>query len=237
MAAAASSSAAPMACVGYGLLTAGDGTHWDSLMRPCTGRLELVMPARCTACVRGRAAKLSLRSVEVWVHCGLHYRPKRPAVPACTPPVPGKMPPATEIDTSFRFFPLWRDKPGSDLFFSVRAFRAGTCEELHGIGDRWVVELTLAASPDQPLRFCMAGKSDALAWQRELQMRAAPVATMWKRHKGLSGGGSAVGPSTPRDARASRLPAVAALADSMRLALPNDVLAGAAGIATARGED
>ena len=213
----------------YGLPAAGDEGAWRDLMRPCGGILQLYKAPV------GMARTPKLVPVRVWVHCGLHYVPAPVGIVACTAPVPEDLPLLSRPDTHYRFFPLRRDEPGPRPSFSVRTYCAPADGNVRGFNGRWVLELKATADTRPPLCFCAGSKVDALAWERQLRMRSAPLAVVWSRHVGMAGGGSAsgVGVVGAEPAGPSWLAAVAAVHGGARCVLGNDVLAGAAGMATA----
>jgi len=96
----------------YGLPADEDTAAWAALMRPCVGHLQQIKPAGVMACVSRLAGKVTVTAVSVWLHCGLHYQPRPPADPVCSPPVPGSMPPVIEHKKGCCFFPLRRDEMG-----------------------------------------------------------------------------------------------------------------------------
>lgn len=210
----------------YGLPATGEKTAWAGLMQPCTGRLQLVKSSG-----RRRLLTPQVAAVEVWLHCGLHFQPVGLAGAGCTPPLHGKM---TEVDRPKRHnqhFPLRRTRPGEKPTISATVVRG---EGVPGLEGRWMIELTKAANPDHPLRFCAATKEDAEAWVRQLRMRLAPLTLVWSRCVGMVIGGcnNDAGIGAGRDERVTSGPeALSAVAGSAANAMiAKDVLSGVMGI-------
>ena len=176
----------------YGLPTEEDTAAWAALMRPCMGHLQQIKPAGVMACVSRLADKATVTAVSVWLHCGLHYQPRAPADPICTPPVAGNMPPLSQPEKGCCFFPLRRDESGV-VCWEVRVFRASPTGELRAVAGRWVIELVHLPNRGDPLRFCAASETDAGEWHRQLRMRAAPLELIWTRHVGVARGGGGDG--------------------------------------------
>eukprot|EP00168_Porphyra_purpurea_P011226 TRINITY_DN2841_c0_g1_i3.p1 TRINITY_DN2841_c0_g1~~TRINITY_DN2841_c0_g1_i3.p1 ORF type:complete len:1690 (+),score=306.46 TRINITY_DN2841_c0_g1_i3:170-5239(+) len=229
-----STSAGLTACGDYGLPAGEDAAAWAALMRPCVGRLQLIRPAGVMACVSRRAAKVTVTAVSVWLHCGLHYQPRPPADPVCSPPVPGSMPPVEEPQKGCGFFPLRRDEMGV-ASWEARVFCASPTGELSAVAGRWVIELGPLPSRGDPLRFCAASEADAREWQRQLRMRAAPLLLVWMRHVGVAGGGGRggekVGPSLGAPAAERCLRVMGALTRGAGHLVATGALEGAPGVA------
>jgi len=205
-------------------------------MRPCTGRLLLIEPTGRPGCVTRATGGAKLTPATVWVHCGLHYQLEQTGDEMCTPPSPGNMPPMLVPGSGYRFLPLPRNDAGGTPATVVTAFLASASGELSRIQGRWVVEVALHRDPHRLLRFCAASQADALAWQRQLRMRTAPLWVVWARHVGVVGGGSAtgdaVGPTPVGAAPTTSLTALSGLTQGARRALAEGVAAGVAGVAT-----
>ncbi|KAK1862940.1 hypothetical protein I4F81_005506 [Pyropia yezoensis] len=220
----------------YGLPAAGDVTAWENVMRPCTGVLQLYKGSGLAGCANSLRRRPTLATVKVWVHCGLHYKlVQRQANAACTPPVPGDMPPVDRPDSRFGFFPLPRDEPGQDPSVSVEVFCVAPGGDVRGVDGLWVVKLVPANAARKPLFLCAQSKATAEAWEHQLRMRSAPLAVVWSRHMGMGengsiGGGGGMGAARGSPDEATQLSAVAALRGGARQVLDNDVLAGVAGV-------
>jgi len=218
----------------YGLPADEDTAAWAALMRPCVGHLQQIKPAGVMACVSRLAGKVTVTAVSVWLHCGLHYQPRPPADPVCSPPVPGSMPPVIEHKKGCCFFPLRRDEMGVACW-EARVFCASPTGELSAVAGRWVIELVLLSSRGNPLRFCAASEVDARQWQRQLRMRAAPLLLVWKRHVGVAGGGGGggdkVGPALDGPPAASHLLVMGALTRGAGHLVTTGALEGVAGVA------
>ncbi|KAK1861320.1 hypothetical protein I4F81_003904 [Pyropia yezoensis] len=230
-------SSSPSLSPEYDLPAAGDAAAWEALVRPCTGRLQLVEAPGRLGAVASRLFRTKLKAVTVWVHCGVHYLPAPQAGPACTPPILGDLPSVDEVDTRFGFFPLRRDHPAAPPSFAVRVFRAGPGEGLHGIEGRWGVEVIATADADHPLRLCARSQADAEAWAHQLRARLAPLSEVWSRHVGAARGRPVVGSGANvahlGPAEATQVSAMAALQDGARRVLASDVVGGVAGVMTA----
>jgi len=222
------------ACGEYGLPANVDTAAWAALMRPCVGHLQQIKPAGMMARVSRLADKATVTAVSVWLHCGLHYQPRPPADPVCTPPVAGSMPPVNQPEKGCCFFPLRRDESGVACW-EVRVFRASPAGQLPAVAGRWVIELVHLPNRGDPLRFCAASEVDARAWHRQLRMRAAPLVLVWTRHVGVAGGGGGggdgVGPVLGPPAAARRLLVMEALTRGARHLVATGALEGEAGVA------
>jgi len=221
------------ACGDYGLPAGADTAAWAALMRPCMGHLQQIKPAGMMACVSGLAHKVTVTAVSVWLHCGLHYQPRPPDTPVCTPPVSGNMPPVNQPKKGFFFFPLRRDEAGVARW-EVRVFHASPTGELPAIAGRWVIELVHLPNWGDPLRFCAASEADALEWYRQLRMRAAPLVLVWMRHVGVAdgggGGGDGLGPALGGPAVVRRLLVMDALTRGAGHLVATDALGGVMGV-------
>ena len=231
--AAAGSRTAP---TDYDLPLADDEEGLKALMRPCTGRVQLIEPAGRLGCVTCTAGSVKLIPATVWVHCGVHYRLEQPGDAGCTLPSPGDMPPMDRPGTGYRFCPLPRNHGEGAAASLVDVFRAQATGDWSSIAGRWVVQVSLSRDPDPLLRFCAASEEDARAWQRQLRMRTAPLWMVWARHVGVVGGGSgsgdAVGPTPAGAGDATRLTALSSCTQGIRRALADGSLADGAGVAT-----
>jgi len=236
---AQASSSVPMAdgvseCRKYGLPAGEDTAAWATLMRPCVGHLQQIKPAGMMACVSRLTDKRTVTAMSIWLHCGLHYQPRPPAKPVCTPPVPGDMPPVNQPEKGCCFFPLRRDESGAACW-EVRVFRASPAGELPAVAGRWVIELVHLPSRGDPLRFCAASEVDAREWHRQLRMRAAPLVLVWTRHVGVAGGsgggGGGVSPALDGPAAARRLLVMDALTRGAGHLVATGALEGVAGVA------
>lgn len=250
----------PRTAAYYCLPAVGDTDGWAALLRPVTGQLELIQGTSQRGCVRWPATgRPRLRSVDVWVHCGVLYRPRRRrGVAASTAPETDKAPRALETDRHWRYFPLGRDEPDASAPPRV-AVDVSPAEPARGLAapaGGWVLTLTAAAGPS--LCFWAASEADAVTWRRQLRMRAAPMAIIWavggRVAAGVGGdgsGGSRMGSSSSsgsgsggRGGSTPDLPemarcvlTLARLFMRFRQLCANDVLAGAAGVATALTRD
>lgn len=238
----AAASSPPALAAAYGLPAAGDAAAWERLMRPCTGRLQLVDtsgPWRGGGTLTRPHPKLT--TVTLWVHCGLHYQVTADA--PCTPPAPGDLP-ATgggAAGARFGFFPLRRDAPDAATppASHVRVFCAGPAERLHGLRGRWGVAVAAPAGASQPqlLRLCARSRADADAWAHQLRARSAPLAAVWARVGGDAGGRPAGvggdGSAGGGPARATPASAVAVVRDGARRVLAGDLVASVAGVVAA----
>ena len=234
--AAMEASGSMTAPIDYGLPLAGDEEGFKALMRPCTGRLQLIEPAGRMGCVIRTAGSVKLIPATVWVHCGVHYRLEQPGDAACTLPSPGDMPPMDPPGTGYRFCPLPRNDGKGAATSLVDVFSAPETGDWSSIAGRWVVRVSLNRDPDPLLCFCAASEEDARAWQRQLRMRTAPLWVVWARHVGVvaggSGSGDAVGPLPAGAGDATRLTAVSNFMQGTRRALANESLAGGAEVVT-----
>jgi len=218
----------------YCLPEEGDAPAWASLMRPCMGHLQQIKPAGVMACVSRLAEKATVTAVSVWLHCGLHYQPRAPVDPVCTPPVAGNMPPLSQPEKGCCFFPLRRDESGV-VCWEVRVFRASPTGELRAAAGRWVIELVHLPNRGDPLQFCAASETDAGEWYRQLRMRAAPMELIWTRHVGVARGGGGDGdgvcPAPGKPAAARRLPVMDALTRGASHLVATGALEGVVGVA------
>jgi len=222
------------ACREYGLPAGEDTAAWAALMRPCVGHLQQIKPAGIMACMSRLANKVTVTAVSVWLHCGLHYQPRPPAEPVCTPPVAGDMPLVSQPEKGCCFFPLRRDESGAACW-EVHIFRASPAGELPAVAGRWVIELVHLPNRGDPLRFCAASKADAREWHRQLRMRAAPLVLVWTRHVGVAGGGGGggggVSPTLDGPAAARHLLVMDALTRGAGHLVAAGALEGVAGVA------
>lgn len=234
---ASSSVAAPG--VDYGLPAADDADAWTDLMHPCAGRLQRVMTVRGgkRGAVMKKLHREPLRLVEVIVHCGLHYREVPDGGTTCTAPVPSHMPPLDGADKGFHFFPLLRYSAGSPRSWTVTLVDGTDGQGPPAMVGRWALKLVQAADRDRPLLLCAASEQDALEWQRQLHMRAAPLAAVWRRHVGMPDSGSAVASSSAGSAGSHVATVVVELYQEVRRVLANDVLASVAGVVHAASRD
>jgi len=218
----------------YGLPSGEDTAAWAALMRPCVGHLLQIKPAGMISCVSRLADKATVTAVSVWLHCGLHYQPRPPSDPVCTPPVAGNMPPVSHPEKGFCFFPLRRDESG-EAFWEVRVFRASLTGELRAVAGRWVIELVHLPNRGDQLRFCAASEADAREWHRQLRMRAAPLVLVWTQHVGVAGGGGGgadgVGPALAGPSAARRLLVMDALTRGASHLVATGALEGVVGVA------
>jgi len=221
------------ACGDYGLPAGEDTAAWAALMHPCVGNLLQIKPAGMIACMSRLANKATVTAVSVWLHCGLHYQPRPPADPVCTPPVAGNMPPVRKPEKGCCFFPLRRDESGV-AFWEVRVVRASLTGELPAVAGRWVIELVHLPGRGDQLRFCVASEADAREWHRQLRMRAAPLVLVWTRHVGVAGGGGGggdgIGPALGRPAAAKRLLVMDALTRGADHLVATGALEGVVGV-------
>lgn len=147
------------------------------------------------------------------------------------------MPPLDGADKGFHFLPLLRYSEGSPPSWTVTLVDGTDGQGPPAMVGRWAVKLEQAADKDQPLLLCAASEQDALEWQRQLHMRAAPLAAVWRRHVGMPGIGSALAPSPAGSAGSNVAAMVAELYQHTRRVFANDVLAGVAGVEAALNRD
>lgn len=170
---------------------------WAALMRPATGRLELVKVSRLTG-------RLSVRPVTVWVHCGVHYQPCRGSAEPCEAPKPGELPSTAEHSRHFGHVPLRRTGANGKDTFTVDVFRTDSSIVLSSLRDRWVVEIKEAVTENVLLRLCATSEEVAERWRKELRMRAAPLVVLMALPATTAG---AAGADLVPVARSSRLEA------------------------------
>lgn len=116
--------------------------------------------------------------MEVWLHCGLRFKPAGLGGVGCTPPLHGNMAEGDWPRRHNRYIPLRRIVPGQHASIIATAVPA---LGLHRLEYRWLIELMTEADTDHPLRFCAATRVDANAWVRELQLRLAPLTVVSSR--------------------------------------------------------
>lgn len=220
----------------YGLPASDDEAAWAALMRPCTGRLQLVQPGGIAHCF-GRPTTIP---VTVWVHCGVHFQRRRPADHLdSTPPVTGELPDLDRPGRRIQFFPLRRDveagqAAGPLASCLVRVFCAEEDGDLSVVADRWVVALEpVAPAGGAPLLFCAGTKDRAAAWERQLRMRTAPLSVVWSLRVSVPGSSAAALSSAGASTGGGPSASLVALAQAAKRALASDVLTGSSGVATA----
>ena len=189
-----------------------DQAAWRALLLPFAGRLLLTPGPRrklskvvtSVKCALGRESK-PITAIDVWLHCGLHYRT---ACDGGVAPVSG-LPFPTEDGAKWgwHFIPLRRDAPDGTRHFNVRTESAGGgstgARTAAGSGagtGRWRVQVSSLTSPPAfaTATFEAESKDEADEWARQLTMRATPLSVVWQRGLGgaQGGGRSVAGPSS-----------------------------------------
>lgn len=181
---------APQAAVhrNFGLPEDDNAGEWKALLLPHRKRLKLVSiidrRRNLNVCLTSRCLSrvVRLTAVDVWLYFGLHYRAVQEGE---VEPTQDDFPVEQGL-RRWRFVALCRDKPDGRPSFGVRCPLALQGVEA-SLRER-IVEVYPMGDTERQLNsdFFVADSAEgASLWAKQLVLRAAPLALIWKRALGV----------------------------------------------------